>query len=141
MPETTQSIEVDVSPAKLFKIIVDFEKYPEFVTGISAVKTLKESEKNPQVQFDIRIIKKISYLLDFAIVKNKTVEWWLAKKGFFKVNNGKWILTPLDKGKRTKASYVVELEMGLVPSSILKTLNEVNMPKMLGEFKKRAEEG
>ena len=139
MAVARRSVEVDVPPKKFYQVVVDFENYPEFVNGVYSVICLKESAMNPQVQFEIKLIKKVSYILDFDNVPGKSVRWTLAKKGFFKKNDGSWELEPLDKGKRTRATYTVDIEMGLVPGSILKTITEVNFPKMLGEFKKRAE--
>ena len=141
MAVSERSIEIDVPPKKLYDILVDFAKYSEFVDGALGAQTLQPSDKNPRVRMDIRIIKKISYVLDFDLVPGKSVKWTLAEKGFFKKNDGSWTLEPLDKGKRTKATYRVDLAIAslLVPDSILKQLNEINFPKMLGEFKKRAE--
>ena len=141
MAVSERSIEIDVPPKKLYGVIADFEKYHEFVDGMHGAATLKASDTHPQVRFDIRIIKKISYVLDFDLVPGKSVKWTLTEKGFFKKNDGSWTLEPLDKGKRTKATYRVDLELAsfLVPNAILKQLNEINFPKMLGEFKKRAE--
>jgi ribosome-associated toxin RatA of RatAB toxin-antitoxin module len=141
MAVSERSIEIDVPPKKFYEIVVDFAKYAEFVDGAIGAETLKASEKNPRVRMDIKIIKKISYVLDFDLVPGKSVKWTLAEKGFFKKNDGSWTLEALDKGKRTRATYRVDLEIAslLVPDAILKQLNEISFPKMLGEFKKRAE--
>jgi coenzyme Q-binding protein COQ10 len=141
MAVSERSIEIDVPPQKFYDIVVDFAKYSELVDGAVGSQTLVPSDTKPRVRMDIRIIKKISYVLDFELVPGKLVKWTLAEKGFFKKNDGSWTITPLDKGKRTKATYRVDLEIAsfLVPDAILKQLNEINFPKMLAEFKKRAE--
>jgi ribosome-associated toxin RatA of RatAB toxin-antitoxin module len=141
MAVSERSIEIDVPPKKFYDVVVDFARYSEFVDGAIGSETLVASEKNPRVRMDIKIIKKISYVLNFDLVPGKSVKWTLAEKGFFKKNDGSWTLEPLDKGKRTRATYRVDLEIAslLVPDAILKQLNEINFPKMLAEFKKRAE--
>jgi len=139
MPEAERSIEVDVKPKVLYDIISDFERYPEFIPEMKKVKILEKSKNRIVAEYEVSMIKTIRYTLVLDLKPNKEVSWSLKEKGFFKVNDGKWTLESLDKGKRTKATYWLRLDMGFVPGKIMKMLLEVNFPKMLTQFKNRAE--
>ena len=139
MAEAERSVEVNVPPKALYDVIVDFERYPDFIPENKAVRILSQTKTTMEAAFEVSLIKKVNYTILLQMKPGKEVSWTLKEKGFFKVNDGKWTLEPIDGGKRTKATYWVKIDMGLVPGAILKTLLEVNFPKMLGQFKHRAE--
>jgi ribosome-associated toxin RatA of RatAB toxin-antitoxin module len=138
MPKTVRTVVIEAPPQACYDVIVDFERYPEFVAELKAAHVLARGKDTMQAEFIIKIIKEITYSLDFDLKPPHEVRWRL-KKGFFKKNNGAWLLKELPGG-RTEATYEVELEFGLmVPGSVVKMLQETNLPKMLEAFKKRIE--
>jgi ribosome-associated toxin RatA of RatAB toxin-antitoxin module len=139
MAEAERSIEVNVEPKDLYKIIVDFERYSEFIPEMKRVTILSKSKNRVEAEFEVNLIKTVRYTLILDLKPHREVSWTLKEKGFLKVNDGRWTLEPIDKGKRTRATYWVRMDMGLVPSAVLKPLLQVNFPRMLGQFKKRAE--
>jgi ribosome-associated toxin RatA of RatAB toxin-antitoxin module len=139
MAGTQRSIEIDAPPKKVFDAVTDFDAYPSILKEVAGIRVLEKSAKTAQVEMTVSLIKKFTYLLDFTLVAGKSVKWTLHEKGFFRKNDGEWILEPLDKGKRTKATYVVDLEIPLAPKKILETIADQNLPKMLEAWKKYVE--
>jgi len=139
MPKTERNIIINAPPEKCYQVIADIDRYPEFVTETKGVKIIKrESKDKVQAEFTVKVIKEVSYTLNLWGVPGKSWQWTLVK-GFMKKNDGAWFLKDLGKG-RTEATYAVDVEFGmLVPSSIVKMLQENQLPKMLETFKKRIE--
>lgn len=125
----------------LFKAITEFEHYPDFLSEVVGAKVIKKPSANQVwVQFEIEVVKKFVYVLEFTMNGKEETSWKLIESDFFKKNEGRWVLTA--KGSnQTQVQY--ELEVGvvfLVPSWISKKLTEVNLPKMFDSFESRAKE-
>ena len=134
-----RSIEIDVTPKKMYEVVTDFESYPKFLSDVSRIIVISSGKDEWEVEFFVKIVKEISYTLKLWGTPGKSLEWKLIK-GFMKKNDGAWQLESLDKGKRTKATYIVDVEFGLlVPKRIVNTVMQANFPKMLEAFKKKAE--
>lgn len=141
MAEVLREKSMSVPSEALFSAITDFEKYPEFLGEVVGAKIIKKP--NPQtiwVQFEIEVVKKFVYVLEFTLKGKEEVHWRLKESDFFKKNEGKWVL----KEKSPKETQVIyELDVAvvfLVPSWIAKKLTEVNLPKMFDSFEARAKE-
>ncbi|MDP8255085.1 MAG: SRPBCC family protein [Candidatus Alcyoniella australis] len=135
------SIEIDVPPKKVYEVISDFAAYPDFLSDVASTSIISQDKDEWEVEFGVKIIKQISYTLRLWGTPGKSLDWKLVK-GFMKKNDGGWALESLDKGKRTKATYFVDVEFGLmVPKKIVNTVMQANFPTMLKAFKKRCEEG
>ena len=131
---------IDVPPEKFFEVIADFEKYPEFIPEVKRAKVLEKKGNKLKVEYEVSVIKTIRYTLELTLEPPNRLSWTLAEKGFFKQNDGAWELKSIDGGKRTEATYTVEIAFGiLVPKAIIKTLVSQNLPQMLKRFKERAE--
>ena len=138
MPRTEKKTVINATPEKCYQVIADLERYPEFVSDMQLAKILKRDGEKIKAEFTVKIIKQISYTLDLIGVPGKSFDWKLVK-GFMKKNDGAWRLKDLGDGT-TEATYAVDVEFGLlVPSSVMKMLQENQLPKMLDEFKKRIE--
>jgi ribosome-associated toxin RatA of RatAB toxin-antitoxin module len=138
MPGATTSIVMDVPPKVIYDVVLDFEKYPEFLPDVKGV-TIEKKGKLLTVSFEISIIKKIHYSLGFTAVPGKKIEWHFIKGDLFKGNNGYWQFEEVKKGQ-TKATYHIEVDFGLfVPSMITNKLVGNNLPTMMKRFKERAE--
>lgn len=124
----------------LYRAIVDFESYKNFlpeVVGSTVVS--KKGENQVRVKFEIEVMKRFSYELDFTLHPNTEIHWKLTEAGFFKTNQGKWVLSP--KGTGTHVRYELEVGFGfLVPGWVTKKLTESNLPQMFDQFEKRAKE-
>lgn len=132
--------EMNVSVAALWKVITDYERYPDFVEEVVVAKKLPKSGEKQVVQFELEVVKRFSYTLEFTEVEHKELSWRLTESNFFKKNDGRWILKDLG-GDRLHATYEVDLNFGfMVPGWVTRKLTEVSLPKMLEAFETRAKE-
>jgi coenzyme Q-binding protein COQ10 len=143
MPSASRDVIVNVPPDHFFSVVTDYESYPEFIPETVDCKILEKKKKGKgrvcDVQFSIKVIKKIDYTLRLTEEPNDRITWELVD-GPFKSNNGSWEIEASGKGK-TKAVYTVDITMGfLVPQSITNMLVGSSLPKMLEQMKNRAEE-
>ncbi|MFZ5481849.1 MAG: type II toxin-antitoxin system RatA family toxin [Myxococcota bacterium] len=139
MPTARRSIDVDVPPAALMRVITDFASYPRFLTDMEEATVLRSEPGDWTVKFAVRIIRRIEYTLRLRQLSETRLRWSLVE-GAFKSNDGGWELDALDGGTRTRATYELSIDLGMfVPGSVLKTLLEHNLPATLEAFKRRAE--
>ncbi len=138
MPAAQESIVINVPKEHFFEVITDFEKYPEFIPEMKSARIVEHRGNEYVVDFTVSIIKKIDYRLKLVSYPFEKLEWNLVK-GFFKKNYGYWLIEELGS-EQIKATYYVELEMGLlVPKKLVNDLAQVGLPGMLKRFKERAE--
>lgn len=132
--------EMACSRDALLKVITDVEAYPEFITEVVSAKKLKGgTDKKFQVKFELEIVKRFEYVLEFNVTGKETVSWHLVESNFFKKNEGKWVLKELGPNK-TAATYELDIALGfMVPGWVTKKLTETNLPKMFESFEKRAQ--
>ena len=139
MAEATRSIEVNCSAEHFYKVITDFERHKDFVSGLLDVKVLSHEGETWRVKYRIKMIKEIEYELEQKGEPFKAVRWKLIKGQFMKVNEGSWVIEEIGPEK-IKATYSITLKLSsLVPSSITTQLAQIGLPKMLQEFKEYAE--
>ncbi len=141
MAKVIREKKMAVSQEALFKTITEFEKYPDFLKEVVGAKVVgKRTPEKIRVQFEIEIVRKFIYILEFSIVSKNEITWKLVESDFFKQNEGRWILN--SNGTHETAVHY-ELEVGvvfLIPSWISNKLTEVNLPKMFDSFESRARE-
>ncbi|HPM76563.1 MAG TPA: SRPBCC family protein [bacterium] len=138
MPKTARSIVVNAPLDKCYEIIKDIRSQPDFLDELKSVRIIEEKPDKVRAEFTVKVIKEISYTLDLWGENGKYWKWKLVK-GFFKKNDGQWALKDLGNGT-TEVTYEIDIEFGLlVPGSVVKMLQDVNLPKMLNVYKKRIE--
>ena len=124
------------TPKQFFDILVDYEKYPEFLNEVRSVKVLSDSGKSKQVEFKISVVKALTYVNEQVEEEPNKVAWTFLKGDLFKSMKGHWLLSD-DNGK-TKAEYFVEAQFGLfVPKMMTKTVLSVNLPAMMKAYHQR----
>jgi len=124
----------------IWDVVTDVEKYPEFLKEVKTVRIEKREGETVTAAHQIEIIKMINYTLDLTKdLPNKRFLWTLVKGQLITKNDGYWEF--VEQGPaRCSATYNIDIKFGLlVPSSITNMLTEVNLPKTLDAFKKRAE--
>lgn len=124
----------------LYASITDFERYPEFLPEVVSARIVKGNKSDRvDVQFELEVIKRFEYVLQFELNSPSRVRWKLITSNFFKTNQGGWQLEATKKG--VKARYELEVSFGfLVPKWVTKKLTEVSLPAMLDRFEKRTQE-
>ncbi len=126
----------DCTPKDFFKIVSDYESYPDFLPEVKNVKILKEENHRKLVKFSVSLIKSFSYRLWMEENRPHKITWSLDSGDMFKVSNGSWSLA-LDNN-RTRATYFVEVEFkGFVPGPIAKGLVSLNLPNMMSSYNER----
>ena len=139
MPEAKESIVIDVPKEKFFEVILDVEKYPEFLSECKAC-TVDSAEGDVKVVTQkLSLMKTINVTTRITFDRPNGCKWTLVKGDMMKMNDGYWQLEDAGEGK-TKATYGMELKLkGLIPSSVVNSLVKTSFPKMLKSFKQRAE--
>ena len=141
MAQASRSVTVNVPPEKLFDVIVDYEKYPEFLPEVKKVKVEggQGSIKEVTYQVDIKA-KVITYTLKHTAERPSKLSWTMVKGEMMKGNDGTWTLKPGAQAGTTEATYTIDLKLSsLVPGFIEKALAEQSLPGLLANFKARAE--
>jgi coenzyme Q-binding protein COQ10 len=139
MAQASRSIQIKASPKDCFKVITDYESYPEFLKETKEVKVAKRSGNSCEVTYVLDLVKTITYSLKMKECPPDRIEWSFIKGDIIKDNSGEWLLEETDKGV-TQATYTIDINLGLfVPSSISKMLIGQSLPAMLEAFKKRIE--
>lgn len=142
MKSAVQSIEVGVSPDRFYALITDFERYPDFVPHQTDARVIvaEPDRDHWRVAFELTIVKKLRYTLDLKGESGRSLEWTLVEGEWMKATLGGWTLEALDDGKRTLATYRVDIDVdGFVPRTVTNTLAERTLPSTLEAFKKEAE--
>jgi coenzyme Q-binding protein COQ10 len=149
MPElVSQEVIVDAPIERVFDVIVDYARYPEFVPGIRGCRVLR-TDPEKQVEYELDLgVKRLRYTLRHVEERPRKVTWSLVSGEMMKVSNGSWELTaePTPEGEKTRARYSVEVRIAkppLVPQVVIDRmsdeLNKVALPRNLAAFKARAE--
>jgi ribosome-associated toxin RatA of RatAB toxin-antitoxin module len=144
MAVVTKQVLIDAPIERLYEIIVDYGRYPEFVPGIRACRVrTQKGEKHVEYELDLGV-KRIRYVLRHDEQRPRRVAWSLVSGDMMKVSNGSWELTE-EKG-RTRAVYSVEIQIArppLVPQALVDRVSDeltrVQLPRTLDAFKARGE--
>ncbi len=139
MANVVRNKVIPVSLNALYKAITEFERYPEFLPEVVSAKRLPGStDTSCKVTFELEIVKKFQYTLQFEMKAPHEVRWKLVDSNFFKNNDGAWVLKPVSDTE-TEVHYELDVSFGfLVPGWISKKLTEVSLPKMFDNFESQA---
>jgi coenzyme Q-binding protein COQ10 len=144
MAEVRKEILVDAPLERFYDLVVDYERYPQFVPGVRACRVRSAGgEKHVEYELDLGV-KRIRYVLRMVEQRPARVAWSLVSGDMMKVSNGSWDLA--DEGGRTRAVYAVEIQIArppLVPQAIVDRVSDeltrIQLPRTLEAFKARAE--
>ena len=145
MAAITREVVIAVPPARLFEVILDYERYPEFVPGLKGCKVKGRTAAGVDVEYELDLgVKKIRYVLRHLEQPPTRNTWSLVSGDWMKVSNGGWELA--SEGTGTRARYTVEIQIAkpaLVPQALVDRvsdeLTKVQLPRTLDAFKARAE--
>ena len=141
MPGATRAVVINTPVEKVFAVIKDYERYPEFLPEVKSTRISNRQGDEVDVQYEVDVLKKIRYTLRLKEEPPSRISWTFVEGELMRDNRGHWLLEDLGGGK-TRATYNIEMKLGpLVPKSIVNVLVDSSLPKMLEAFKKRAESG
>lgn len=144
MATVTREVIIDAPLEKVFDLVVDYARYPEFVPGVRACRVRDvRGEKHVEYELDLGV-KRIRYVLRMAEKRPTNVSWSLVSGEMMKASNGSWVLS--GEGGKTRAVYTAEIQIArppLVPQLIVDRVSDeltrIQLPKTLDAFKARAE--
>jgi coenzyme Q-binding protein COQ10 len=138
MSRAEETIVIDAPLAKVYALITDYERYPEFLPEMTAVSILSRHDNVVVARFDLELMMRFSYTLRLEEEPPAAVRWTLESASMMVSNSGAWQLVA--EGDKTRATYVLEVELkGLIPKSVKDRLLGLTLPQTLERFKKRAE--
>ena len=139
MAKAERSIVINAPPEKVFAVITDYEKYPEFLPEVKKVAVAPGPSGAKEVTYTVDIkAKLITYTLRHTARPPGELSWTMVRGEMMKGNDGAWVLKPVPSG--TEATYKIDLRLGaLVPSMVERMLAEQQLPGLLRNFKKRIE--
>ena len=80
---------------KTFAAIRQYEKYPEYLPGVTNISVLpaKVAKSTCQVRYDLKIIKDFYYVLNMYETEPKKIWWDLGESNLMKESTGSWVLS------------------------------------------------
>ena len=139
MAGATRSVVIDAPAERVFDVIVDYDRYAEFLPEVKEARSAGRKGNEVDVHYGIDLLKRIHYTLHMIEDRPRSVRWSFVRGELMRDNKGSWTLEPTPDGK-THATYSIEVGVGpQVPRSIVNALVDQSLPKMLEAFKKRAE--
>jgi len=138
MAQASVSELVPCEASKFFSVIMDFERYPDFLPEVSDCKIVDSGDDYTDVEMTVTFIKTAKYTIRVRNETDKKVWWELVEGDLFKKNNGLWELEAV--GSQTQVKYSLEVDFKIfVPGMIAKKAVKVSLPAMVKNFKKRVE--
>jgi ribosome-associated toxin RatA of RatAB toxin-antitoxin module len=139
MPGASHSEVFNCTVPEFYKLVTDYEKYPEFLQEVKSCRVLKNDGTRKLVEYKVSVVKTFSYQLWHNEKEPDEVTWTFAGGDVFKTTSGSWKLE--DQAGKCKATYSVEATFSLfVPGPIAKTLLSVNLPSMMSSYHKRVKD-
>ncbi len=140
----SREVVIDIPVERFFDLLLDYERYPEFVPNLKACRVRTVSpHKDIEYELDLGI-RRIRYTLRHVEERPRRIAWSLVSGDMMKISNGSWELS--DEAGRTRARYSVEIQIAkppLIPQAIVDRvgdeLTRVQLPRTLEAFKRRAE--
>jgi ribosome-associated toxin RatA of RatAB toxin-antitoxin module len=127
------------SVPEFYKLVTDYEKYPQFLQEVKDCRVLKQDGARKLVEYKVVVMKTFTYQLWTTEKEPTDVNWTFAGGDVFKTTNGSWKLE--DQAGCCKATYSVEATFSMfVPGPIAKTLLSVNLPSMMSSYHKRVKD-
>lgn len=134
---SAQTSEVfNCTPEQFYKIVTDYENYPEFLSEVKECKVLKTESSRKLVEYSVTMVKSFKYNLWMTEKEPSMVSWEFASGDIFKTSTGHWKMEA--EGGKCRAHYAVDATFNLfVPGPIAKALVNVNLPNMIAAYHKR----
>ena len=144
MQKAQQTVVIEAGLARVWDVVRDYERYPEFISEMRTVKVLRWTPTEQDVEFGIELEllgmrKVVSYTLGMVEVPQSSIRWRLVRSDTLKADDGSWHFRALGE-RRTEATYQIEVKLGpFIPGAVSRFLVEQSLPRLLGQFKRRAE--
>ncbi len=135
-----EEIVIDAPIERVYAVITDYERYPEFLPENQAVTVLERDGNTVHVRFEVEMVMRVEYTLAIVEEPNRSVQWTLLDARMLSENRGGWELEALSDSK-TKATYTLEVALArAIPAAVSDRLAGQALPRTLQRFKERAEQ-
>ena len=141
-----REVIIDAPVERMFALIMDFDRYPQFVPGVKACRPKAPApDGSIDAEYEVDVgVRTIRYVLRHRPVPPTALTWSLVSGEWMKVLNGAWELA--DAGGKTRARYSIEAQITkpmLVPQSVVDRISDeltrVQLHRVLDAFKTVAE--
>lgn len=140
MVTAEKSIAIKAPVKKIHQVITDFTSYPTFLEEIERAEVIKKSASSATAAFTMNMMQRIDYTLKFDLKKKDEIPWSLVEgDSLLKDNSGFWKIEEMEPGI-CDLTYHVNVDFNVwLPGSVVESLLNDHLPKMLEKFKERAE--
>lgn len=139
--QTTSSILIDATPARVMAVIVDFEAYPAWAQGMKSAEVVSRDAdgRAETVHFELEAAPiKDSYTLRYQYVGANTLRWTLAEGRMLRAMEGSYEL--VETGSGTQVTYQLSVDVAIPMIGLLRRKAEkVIIDTALKGLKKRVE--
>ncbi len=126
------------TPEQFFDLLIDYEKYPEFLNEVKKCKVIDDQGDTKKVEYEVSVVKTIHYVLELKENRPNQISWDFVDGDLFKKMSGHWKLS--EEGGKTKAEYYVDAAFGMfVPKTVVKSALNANLPSMMKAYHKQVE--
>ena len=143
MPSLTQTKTLPYSAELIYQLVIDIEKYPEFLPWCKQAKIVRKISDN-NLEADLLINFKSffeKYRSDVKYKKDSQGLYFIdvtAIEGPFKNLTNKWKISPLENGN-CEVSFFIEFEFNsIILSKMIGTIFAKATEKMMSAFEERA---
>jgi uncharacterized protein YndB with AHSA1/START domain len=149
--------ELETTPETVFSVLTDVERYAEFMPYVRESRVLSRVNDLDLVTY-ARIapplVSQRDYALHVRITRGSPLNGGVSKLEWtsvpdaqaeiegvvrVKLNQGAWIIEPMNGGKRTRLTYTVLTDPGgLLPPFVINLTSTVSVPELFEAVRKRA---
>lgn len=146
MPErATQTTVIEAPVEKIFGVLLDFDRYPEFFEAVKEVTVHERDEEGRPADVSFRTAamgRSTRYRLryDYSQAPN-VMSWTLVEGDIMRQLDGHYRLTPLaDDPSRTEVEYQLTVDLVIpLPGFVKRRAESMIMKAALPELKQRVE--
>lgn len=142
MAGTIRTSETSADPETVFAVAADIASYPEWISGMTKVEVLGETEDGlPQrARFEVEgFIKKISYELEYTYDPPHLIEWRAVPGPDIQAMEGSYRFAPSGPGC-TQIVYTLTVEPAFsIPGFLLRQAEKQIVSSALRGLRRRAE--
>lgn len=148
--------EIDATPEAVFKVVTDFERWPQFMPTTKAVKIVKRASADEFVMYELispPLVSDRDFYLQVKLTHGTSANGgvfksqWTCLPDFgpeqegiirMRINEGSWTYEPVDGGKRTRVAYLqVSHPGGSIPNWIVHRSTLSIIPDLFQAVRKR----
>jgi uncharacterized membrane protein len=144
--------DMDAPPERILAVIADFERYPDFMPTASQAQVLQRDGDRAYYYMEITppVISRRDYCIRVTVERLESGSFrnsWAAddsacppeRKGVVRVhaNQGEWLLSPIDGGRRTHVVYRCHIDVGgHVPGWMVNRASAKELPNIFAAVKR-----